>query len=78
MQGMLRGQRRLKCVGCSCEGSVKSITRRLDHMTAVPQDALPHQRVVTRKGNSHRLPVMLPKRRAAFDVGEKERYGPDG
>ena len=54
------------------EDRVHAIADGLENHTALRIDRLPQDRIVARKGCWHRLWVLLPQLRAAFDVGEAE------
>ena len=72
VQRALRGQRGGQRIGGTREDRVDAIADRLENHTALRSDRLPQHGIVARKGGGHRLWVLLPQLRAAFDVGEAE------
>ena len=49
-----------------------------ERLETLLRDAFPDQGVVPGKRHPHRLPVVLPQRGAAFDIGEQKRHRSDG
>jgi len=57
-------------VGGLGKDGVDPIASRLDDVSAIPQDFVPQDRVMTGQCLVHRLRIALPEASRAFDVGE--------
>ena len=74
--GLLPGQRSRKGSGRCWEGGLQGITDRLEVHTSMSPDDLAEHVDMPRDGLRHGRAVVLPKRGAAFDIGEEKRHRP--
>jgi hypothetical protein len=80
----LRGQRQLDVDCCAdrlCrprESRAERIADRLEHVPAFPTDPLAHDLVTALERDAHLPRMRLPCARRSLDVGEQQRYQPDG
>ena len=72
VQRGLHGQHGLERIAGADEDRVNAITNRLEDDPAVGSDPDCQDTVMTRKRSGHRLRVLLPELRAAFDIRETE------
>ena len=63
---------------CRSEGGTEGVAGRAKYLAAVGVDGRAQDRIMARNGRMHRLRLLFPEERAAFDVGIQKRNGAGG